>query len=498
VVEVFFDSLGDAVSGLGLNRIVTFAAIALAALAWILYRRNRAFLLESGEQGIKDEIGLANLTPVTRSRFRTWLSALAETLDRHFGSRAYSARSYLWCLKFAVAYATVGAYLSWALSNHDAFGVGELVPGLGAERRAGAVIVSVLLALFTIHFRTATGVQRALTFLAVIALPPAAWAIGIPPSLVIVSAVPAFAFAFLVIGGRATLPLFISGAVFSILVHLLDPQPTAQSLIRAFAVIGLLYGAVASIVLMIRTALNRRGLLAIANLFAWFALAFVTLAVVGFLPDEPDYPLVRYLLCFLIVIPLVNSVFDWLALETARLAVRRSAATGHIYRFLSYDLAAGGLLLLLSVGAVAAALGGLNAVASLRSNPALIDIASLAREVRVDPFSASIGWVYLVLFSTLLPSLLHLVATSTSLLTANLPRRWYDWHRDGLRTGVVGRPRKLFYHSCFMTMVSLSSAFVVAFWLALFVGATVLIVSAVPTLLESILALMLRVIEAVG
>jgi len=498
LVDIFFDSLAEAVRALGLNRVAVFAAVGLAGAAWILYRRNRAFLLESGDKGIEDEIRLANLTPITRSRFQAWLSTVAQILDRNFGKSTYSARSYLWCLKFAVAYSTVGAYLSWALSDHDAFGVGELVPGLEPALRATAFLLFVLLAWATIRFRTARGAARILSFTAVIALPLVAWAMGIPPGLIIISAVPAFALAFLVIGGRATFPLFVSGAVFSLLVSAVDPDPVAQLLIRAFAVVGLLYGAVASVALAARTALNKRGLLAFANLFAWFLLASVTLAVVGFLPDGPIHPIVRYLLCFLIVIPLVNSVFDWLALETSRLAVRRSAATGQIYVPVGYDVAAGGLLLFLSVGAIAAVLSGLNAIASLRSGATIIDIAAIAREVRTDPFSASIGWVYLVLFSTLLPSLLHLIAASARLLTANLPRRWYEWHREGLKVGLGGRPRRLFYHSCFMTLVSLCSVLIVLFWLSIFAVFTMLTVRAVPMLLERILTLIVEVTRTFG
>jgi hypothetical protein len=496
VLKIFFDSLGEAARDLGLNGSVVFAAVAIATGVWLAYRRNRAILLESGDKGIEDEIGLAHLTPITRSRFRIWLSRAVETLDRNFGSHAYSARSYLWCLKFAVAYSTIGAYLSWAISNHDSFGVGELVPGLSTALRAAAFLVFVLLAVFTIGFRASTGVTRVLALAAIVFLPLLSWMIGIPPGLTIISAVPAFALAFVVIGGRATLPLFVSGAVFAILMLLIDADPTTRTLIRAFAIIGLLYGGVAAVALPLRTVLNRKGLLALANLFAWSVLALVTLAVVGFLPDEPAHPLVRYLLCFLIVIPLVNSVFDWLALETARFAVRRTAATGRIYHTALYDVAAGAMFLLLSVIGIVAALSGLNAIASVRSGAAIIDIGGIAREVQKGPFSVSIWWVYVVLFSTLLPGLLHLAAASTTLLTANLPARWYDWHREGLREGLTGRPRRLFYHSCFMTMVTLSSALVILFWLALFIALTVLIVSAVPLVLENVLVLVMNVTRA--
>jgi len=496
MVEIFFNSLGEAVRGLGLNGLFAFAAVALTTTVWLAYRRNRSFLLESSDIGMEDEIGVAGLTPITRSRFRTWLLAATETLDRNFGSGAYSARSYLWCLKFAVAYSTIGAYLSWAISNHDVFGVGELVPGLSTALRAAAFFVFVLLALFTIAFHASTGLARPLAFAAIIFLPILSWMIDIPPGLTIISAVPAFALAFLVIGGRATLPLFVSGAAFSTLILVIGTDSATHTLIRAFAVIGLLYGGVASVVLPLRTVLNRRGLLALANLFAWLALTLVTLAVVSFLPDEPAHPLVRYLLCFLIVIPLVNSLFDWLALETARLAIRHSATSGRVYHPALYDVAAAGMLLLLSVIAVSAALSVLNAIALMRSGAGIIDIGGIAREVQRTPLSASIWWVYVVLFSTLLPSLLHLIGASTTLLTANLPARWYDWHRDGLRSGLSGRPRKLFYHSAFMTMMTLGSGMVIIFWVVLFIGFSVVVVGAVPLLLENVRALIMNVTRA--
>ena len=161
--------------------------------------------------------------------------------------------------------------------------------------------------------------------------------------------------------------------------------------------------------------------------------------------NDAQFSGVATLLVFLAALPLVNVVFDWLSLGLTRLLLGWTAKgqkTGAA--ILNGCLDAVGAVVILAALAVAttAALQGLNTVATLGgSDRLLIDLVGVIQTLRERPGDPAIWWVYFMLFSTLLPSVVHLFIAASSLATYSLPRSLMEKHQKALEAGFEGHPR---------------------------------------------------------
>lgn len=139
---------------------------------------------------------------------------------------------------------------------------------------------------------------------------------------------------------------------------------------------------------------------------------------------------------FLILLPLVNALWDWLSLGFTRWAlalVLHKGQTAGVLRL--------GFMVLWSLVDAAAALVFLSGLAltmtffielaNLRAmaagGPPLLDLAHLFARLRDTPGEISLFWVYLTLFSTFVPTFLHLLIMSTALFTIAMPKRLRNW-----------------------------------------------------------------------
>lgn len=109
----------------------------------------------------------------------------------------------------------------------------------------------------------------------------------------------------------------------------------------------------------------------------------------------------RSLVLFLAVLPLLNALFDVVSYAVTLTLIRRGLRAAWPFLWGLADLAVACVLLLGLGTTLVAVIQGLNTLAGVR----FLDLPALLEGVRAQP-SAYI-WLYLMLFSTLLPTVLH-------------------------------------------------------------------------------------------
>jgi hypothetical protein len=125
-------------------------------------------------------------------------------------------------------------------------------------------------------------------------------------------------------------------------------------------------------------------------------------------------------LIFLGLLPLLNTLWDWVSLGVSRglLAAIRLGRHQGLAPFL-WGLADFVLAFVFMAGLVAmvtAALAGLNLLSQAGGGPLLIDLQALFDGLRSDPGNPRYYWLYFMFLSTLIPTLLHLLIAGASLM----------------------------------------------------------------------------------
>ena len=130
----------------------------------------------------------------------------------------------------------------------------------------------------------------------------------------------------------------------------------------------------------------------------------------------------------LCLVPLVNIPFDWASIGVTRALLRRGCERDAPSPFLLgvVDFGFGLLLLGLLAAALLTALLAADHVTARAGAAPLIDLPRLFHRLATTPGSAANWWVYLTLFSTMLPSVLNCLIGAFSLISWSLKslRRW--------------------------------------------------------------------------
>jgi hypothetical protein len=160
-----------------------------------------------------------------------------------------------------------------------------------------------------------------------------------------------------------------------------------------------------------------------------YSLLFCVLGYVSLISLKDDKYMI-YLL-FLILLPLVNAPLDWLSLGVTRgllQAVRTGRHSSH--RALGFALADLGLALVF-LFLITAVLVGVTALGNSVSGKTLVDIGGILQDVRCAPAKVDHWWIYFMLLSTLVPTLIHF-ALAGGAATLWIPRPVRLWLADGL------------------------------------------------------------------
>ena len=129
------------------------------------------------------------------------------------------------------------------------------------------------------------------------------------------------------------------------------------------------------------------------------------------------------LIMFFALLPLANAPLDWLSLGLTRGLLRKGLALGGTWWIFVISiadiLAAGGLMFpLAAVTAATVSLANWAAVSG--GGEALVPVLPLLRGMGNNPTDPAFYWVYLMLFSTLIPSIIHIIGGLVGLALACL------------------------------------------------------------------------------
>ena len=150
-------------------------------------------------------------------------------------------------------------------------------------------------------------------------------------------------------------------------------------------------------------------------------------------PEQSQNATYGRVIAFLfLIMPVINSVFDWLSIGLTRFlllsGLRTSAFSRVFYGFLD---AVGAIVLLVLLGLVLFwVLGWLSKMGSAHS---VVRGDEILKELQANPWSKSNLWIGMIILTTFLPSAAHLALVLTQLATTSLSRfRHYaeEWMQD--------------------------------------------------------------------
>jgi hypothetical protein len=222
---------------------------------------------------------------------------------------------------------------------------------------------------------------------------------------------------------------------------------------------------VALAVVLIHEWAKKRSLESMSHGVSWVVLSAATAAVVAFTAPLGFNDTSRTLVVFLAVLPLINVVFDWFSLGLTRFLLKRTVDCGLSWVNGVMD-AAGAITILVALAiTTTAALQGLNILAFMGgADTPFINLTGILNTLRERPGDPAVGWVYFMLFSTLLPSVAHLFLAAASVLTASPFAGWQAAQLQRLEKGFDGHTRALRRAARFKTFTDVAK-------LIIFVGA---------------------------
>lgn len=206
----------------------------------------------------------------------------------------------------------------------------------------------------------------------------------------------------------------------------------------------------------------------------------------------------RSIIVFLGILPLLNVVFDWFSLGVTRFLLRKTNNDNAYYRpYLNgfIDAIAAIIILILLAICITSTLQFMNilAYAGGASQP-MIDLPGVIKTMRERPGDPAVWWVYIMLFSTLLPSFAHAVIASGHVVTWGLPRSLLERHRKAFKEGFEGDYVKLLKTARTMTLRRVAE-----FGVAIFgIGIMVFLLWTLHLGLPQLAALLLDISEAIA
>ena len=245
----------------------------------------------------------------------------------------------------------------------------------------------------------------------------------------------AFVAAFDGTGARAVVAAFFIAAGFAAAI----PIAAAGTAVVAVAVVVCTNVAIRSIQdMMARRGL--KGLFYIIFLPVMLGLLAVAISNASWFP--PEYGFVHFIFVFLVLLPLTNSIFDWLSLAATRGLLKRMAQRDDTPPLQVAGNALVGLFLgvLLLAGLAVAATAGLQTMNHLsqgHGGPEFFDLSGTLHRLRTNPAEPAVWWVYFTLFSTMLPTVFHATIASASFVTWRLPDSWKRHWLDLIGTGDI-------------------------------------------------------------
>ena len=333
-------------------------------------------------------------------------------------------------LKLSLAYPLLFALAVWFWTGTASPGL-ELFFGTDVEGwRRGLVVIGLVVAVFFfVRYLRASGWRRwlylAIAFVVVVVVAVAVAGAG-AFAFVVAFAV---AFAGAVAGAGAVAFAFAAAFTGAGAGAVAAAAAAAAAGAGVVAVAGLVavagVVAVAGAVAILHQRMQKSG--AESAFHVVHALAFVSLALAGLyfftVEQDPGRPQMTLLLVFLALLPLANAPLDWLSLGLTRGLLRYGMARGGGWRIALISLvdSAAAVALMFPLAAVTAAVvAAANWLAMLGGGAPVVPLGPLFDLLEKTPGDPALYWLYLMLFSTLLPSLIHILGGLVGLVLACL------------------------------------------------------------------------------
>lgn len=145
---------------------------------------------------------------------------------------------------------------------------------------------------------------------------------------------------------------------------------------------------------------------------------FLSIAIIQISIDPQSLSVERKAtIVFLAVLPFINGLFDTLSYAATLATMRKGLATRWAWALGVLDLLIGAVLFLALGATMVAVIAALNVL----GNAPLYDLSALFAGLRSDP--GDYWWLYLILFSTLLPTALHLGIAALA-VQGVIPQSW--------------------------------------------------------------------------
>jgi hypothetical protein len=405
-----------------------------------------------------------------------------QTLFPHaFGLRApaplWTAPAFDRCLLLALIYPIVTIFVIWAISNHvgpaeEALGLkldlpgwrrGLLVAGLGFTMFAGwramqatgwkylawivvavtcagsaaaadigdfaaNIVLALISAAACAAARAMAGVvgdvgARRIAFAGTFAV---AVAFAAAPSFSVIPYAVAVAVTVATIGIRdGAGPRAIAVAVALALVELSVAAATADNslavaaIVFLFALIGTIVGVGVAVGILSDIAVRNRRHGVFLSLF--FVTMILTCLIAARLPSVASaWPDVSPLLLFLGLLTLLNAPFDWASLGLTRALLRRGLELGGWWPYLLalVDALLAGVLIALLALTMVIGVQSFDAIAVRRGGQPVLPLVPLFDDLAAHPEAPEYWWIYALLLSTMIPSLVNLVIGGTALTRA--------------------------------------------------------------------------------
>ena len=438
----------------------------LALILFLLYRRfiyyKEALGGTGGHAAIKGRLARhGNLRAVYFTRLRRTL----DWVDGKLGSNPWNARSYEFALNLAVIYPFVALYYSYVITGENTSGISSyLIENPVSWQRATIVPVIGIFTAFYYGYLRAEGWWR-LLYCAIVFAVGFAFALAVAFLQKSAHAVAFATFAALAYTAAFAVAVTVACAVDRRRDHagtLASAITSAAAARGAFAIAGAGAFAVAA-----RTAFPGAGAVAGAGAFSAvgivaFGLLF-TLAGAGaalglkkatgrlgskrlfYLCYIPSIYLAlsliayhahdigfhtgssKFLLIFFALLPVTNGTFDWLSYAWTRSLLREAANRGTAADAVQGAMAglAAGLVLMAGLAvACTAGVQTMNWLSLSQGGPEFFDVSHTLDRLHKHPGDPSVWWVYFTLFSTLLPTAIHMIVVSASLVVWQMPIGW--------------------------------------------------------------------------
>lgn len=157
----------------------------------------------------------------------------------------------------------------------------------------------------------------------------------------------------------------------------------------------------------------------------------LNLAVLLWLSQQTNVTAEAYSLpIFLSLLPLLNAPLDWLSLGVTRsllYAITDRVHSGfRAFSWAMVDCLVAFFFLVLITVIMVSSMAGINGIAAYFGGNQIINLRLIFDGMAIEPFHPNFWWIYFILGSTLIPTMLHMLIASWSIFLW-LPQHWLDW-----------------------------------------------------------------------